>query len=98
MNSATTLNDIKNNIRTQQQQLIQQELLKQTEQLMNGHQQQQQQQPVGRQGPFKDVKSIIDDFRQKHPETIPRRGRRLKGMFKFKKGSIGQLSSSISNL
>lgn len=36
---------------------------------------------IGRQGPIKDVRSIIDDYRQKHPETVPRRGRRLKGMF-----------------
>lgn len=36
---------------------------------------------IGRQGPIKDVKSIIDDYRQKHPETVPRRGRRLKGTF-----------------
>lgn len=35
---------------------------------------------VGRQGIFKDVKSIIADYRQKHPEVIPRRGRRLKGI------------------
>lgn len=37
--------------------------------------------PIGRQGPIKDVKSIIDDYRQKHPESVPRRGRRLKGTF-----------------
>lgn len=36
---------------------------------------------TGRQGPIKDVKSIIDDYRQKHPEGVPRRGRRLKGTF-----------------
>lgn len=34
---------------------------------------------IGRQGPIKDVRSIIDDHRQKHPETVPRRGRRRKG-------------------
>ncbi|XP_055855246.1 uncharacterized protein LOC129918644 isoform X2 [Episyrphus balteatus] len=33
---------------------------------------------VGRQGPFKDVRSIIADFRQQHPEVVPRRGRRVK--------------------
>lgn len=33
---------------------------------------------VGRQGVFKDVKSIIADYRQQHPESVPRRGRRVK--------------------
>ena len=32
----------------------------------------------GRQGPILDVKSIIADYRSRHPETVPRRGRRLK--------------------
>lgn len=49
----------------------QQQILQQTEHL-NGHQ-------VGRQGAIKDVKSIIEAFRQKNPERAPRRGRRLKG-------------------
>lgn len=35
---------------------------------------------VGRQGPIKDVKSLIDDFRQRHPEQVPRRGRRMKNV------------------
>ncbi|XP_052565138.1 uncharacterized protein LOC120417006 isoform X2 [Culex pipiens pallens] len=35
---------------------------------------------VGRQGVIKDVKSIIADYRQKHPEQVPRRGRRLKNI------------------
>lgn len=35
---------------------------------------------VGRQGPIKDVKSLIDDFRQRHPEVVPRRGRRMKNI------------------
>lgn len=40
--------------------------------------QSQQQLPMGRQGAIKDVKSIIEDYRQRHPETVPRRGRRMK--------------------
>lgn len=35
---------------------------------------------TGRQGPILDVKSLIADYRQKHPETVPRRGRRLKSV------------------
>lgn len=35
-------------------------------------------QMVGRQGAIKDVRSIIEDYRQRHPETVPRRGRRMK--------------------
>ncbi|VVC90876.1 unnamed protein product [Leptidea sinapis] len=36
--------------------------------------------PMGRQGPTKDVKSIIADYRQRNPDIIPRRGRRMKPM------------------
>lgn len=35
-------------------------------------------QMVGRQGAIKDVRSIIEDYRQRHPESVPRRGRRMK--------------------
>lgn len=35
---------------------------------------------IGRQGPIKDVKSLIDDYRQRHPEAVPRRGRRMKNI------------------
>lgn len=35
----------------------------------------------GRQGQIIDVQSIINDFRQKHPQEIPRRGRRFKNSF-----------------
>lgn len=34
----------------------------------------------GRQGPILDVKSIIADYRSRHPESVPRRGRRLRPM------------------
>ncbi|XP_013145580.1 PREDICTED: uncharacterized protein LOC106108840 isoform X3 [Papilio polytes] len=36
--------------------------------------------PMGRQGPTKDVKSIIADYRQRNPEVTPRRGRRMKSI------------------
>ncbi|XP_055321488.1 GATA zinc finger domain-containing protein 7-like isoform X2 [Sitodiplosis mosellana] len=35
---------------------------------------------IGRQGQIKDVQSIIANFRQTHPEVVPRRGRRLKNV------------------
>ena len=35
----------------------------------------------GRQGQTIDVQSIINDFRQKNPQEIPRRGRRMKSSF-----------------
>lgn len=35
---------------------------------------------IGRQGQIKDVQSIIANFRQTHPEIVPRRGRRLKNV------------------
>lgn len=36
---------------------------------------------TGRQGQIVDVQSIINDFRQKNPQEIPRRGRRMKNTF-----------------
>lgn len=36
---------------------------------------------TGRQGQIVDVQSIINDFRQKNPQEIPRRGRRMKTAF-----------------
>ncbi|XP_072948791.1 uncharacterized protein [Epargyreus clarus] len=36
--------------------------------------------PMGRQGPTKDVKSIIADYRQRNPEVTPRRGRRMRSI------------------
>ncbi|XP_059052210.1 titin-like [Achroia grisella] len=36
--------------------------------------------PMGRQGPTKDVKSIIADYRQRNPDVTPRRGRRMKSI------------------
>lgn len=44
---------------------------------LNGNQNECRQ---GRQGPILDVRSIIADYRQRHPETVPRRGRRLKSV------------------
>ncbi|XP_065093491.1 probable serine/threonine-protein kinase kinX isoform X3 [Ochlerotatus camptorhynchus] len=63
-------------------------ILAHTAALLNGHhhpsnhltQSQVNQLQVGRQGVIKDVKSIIADYRQKHPEQVPRRGRRLKNI------------------
>lgn len=43
----------------------------------------------GRQGPIIDVQSIIADFRQKNPQDIPRRGRRLK--------NVGELQQQLSS-
>lgn len=54
-------------------------------------------QPMGRQGAIKDVKSIIEDYRQKHPETIPRRGRRMKSVLSTH-NSNSVNSSSLGNV
>ncbi|XP_058829477.1 uncharacterized protein DDB_G0283697-like isoform X2 [Topomyia yanbarensis] len=57
---------------------------------------------VGRQGVIKDVKSIIADYRQKHPEQVPRRGRRLKNIpnsgYDASKGGIGSAASRMTEL
>lgn len=50
---------------------------------------------VGRQGPIKDVKSLIDDFRQQHPEEVPRRGRRVKNTGMGQAGFLGESSASL---
>lgn len=55
-----------------QQEFLQQRLRQESQNQANNKLQ------FGRQGPIKDVKSLIDDFRQRHPEAIPRRGRRMK--------------------
>ncbi|XP_058126150.1 uncharacterized protein LOC131267315 [Anopheles coustani] len=52
----------------------------------------QQQLQIGRQGMRKDVSSIIADYRQKHPENVPRRGRRMKHVG----GSSGSNNGGIS--
>lgn len=57
----------------QHQQLQLQQNKKNLTDYINGHQT-----PMGRQGAIKDVQSIIADYRQKHPEIVPRRGRRLR--------------------
>uniref|UniRef100_A0A2M4A271 MYND-type domain-containing protein n=1 Tax=Anopheles triannulatus TaxID=58253 RepID=A0A2M4A271_9DIPT len=70
--------------------------------MQNGHhnptsaaqQHQQQQLQIGRQGMRKDVSSIIADYRQKHPENVPRRGRRLKNVGS---GSNSNNGSSAGN-
>lgn len=40
----------------------------------------------GRQGQIKDVKSIIADYRQRHPEIVPKRGRRMKSVLQTNNG------------
>ncbi|XP_035898176.1 hyphally regulated cell wall protein 3-like isoform X2 [Anopheles stephensi] len=70
--------------------------------LLNGHHgsgtltaNQQHQLQIGRQGMRKDVSSIIADYRQKHPENVPRRGRRLKNVGGA--GGGGSSSNSANN-
>lgn len=48
----------------------------------------------GRQGQIIDVQSIINDFRQKNPQEIPRRGRRMKGSFDGNYMMENQMQSS----
>ncbi|XP_017771175.1 PREDICTED: putative uncharacterized protein DDB_G0274435 isoform X2 [Nicrophorus vespilloides] len=47
-----------------------------------------------KQRPVRDVQSIIADYRQRHPETVPRRGRRIRSNGH---GGSGDGSSRISN-
>lgn len=59
---------------------IQQEFLQHRMRQESQQNQNQNKMQIGRQGPIKDVKSLIDDFRQRHPEAVPRRGRRMKNV------------------
>lgn len=51
----------------------------------------------GRQRPVLDVQSIIADYRQRHPEAVPRRGRRIRSVLNSQNencSSNGKLSSA----
>lgn len=71
------------------------------------HQQQQQQQTIsdvdnrhigeGRQGPTVDVRSIIADYRLRHPENVPRRGRRMKNSVNVNLGAGGAMMENNQN-
>ncbi|XP_049873658.1 titin-like isoform X2 [Pectinophora gossypiella] len=59
--------------------------------------------PMGRQGPTKDVKSIIADYRQRNPEVTPRRGRRMKsilnpGMMNAPRPIAPKVVDSLNNM
>lgn len=64
-----------------------------TNEFLNGNHQQQ----MGRQGATKDVQSIIADYRQRHPETVPRRGRRVKSATNDGTGISSSRSSQRSS-
>lgn len=49
---------------------------------------------IGRQGQIKDVQSIIANFRQTHPEVVPRRGRRLKNVSQNQLFGLNEQSGS----
>lgn len=52
---------------------------------------------IGRQGQIKDVQSIIANFRQTHPEVVPRRGRRMKNINQNLYGNEQGSNSAIDN-
>uniref|UniRef100_A0A182JIY0 Uncharacterized protein n=1 Tax=Anopheles atroparvus TaxID=41427 RepID=A0A182JIY0_ANOAO len=60
-------------------------------------QQQEQQLQIGRQGNRKFVTSIIDEFRQQHPHSVPRRGRRMKHVGGSGSNNGGMSSTSTGN-
>ena len=49
---------------------------------------------LSRQGPFKEVKSLIADFRQKNPDILPRVGKRIK----LNEHTFRNLNKSSSNV
>lgn len=69
-------------IQTQAQSFLQQRFRENGQNLLNavGLDQPSNKMQIGRQGQIKDVQSIIANFRQTHPEIVPRRGRRLKNV------------------
>lgn len=67
----------------QQQSMLSQRFRENGQTLLNSANQMEQsvnKLQIGRQGQIKDVQSIIANFRQTHPEVVPRRGRRLKNV------------------
>lgn len=67
----------------QQQSMLAQRFRENGQALLNSANQMEQsvnKMQIGRQGQIKDVQSIIANFRQTHPEVVPRRGRRLKNV------------------
>ncbi|XP_031617830.1 putative uncharacterized protein DDB_G0282133 isoform X3 [Contarinia nasturtii] len=52
---------------------------------------------IGRQGQIKDVQSIIANFRQTHPEVVPRRGRRMKNINQNLYGNEQGSNSAVDN-
>lgn len=68
-------------MQAQQQALISQRFRENGQNLLSsGDQSSNNKLQIGRQGQIKDVQSIIANFRQTHPEVVPRRGRRLKNV------------------
>lgn len=67
-------------IQAHQQSLISQRFRENGQSLLNSGDQSSNKLQIGRQGQIKDVQSIIANFRQTHPEVVPRRGRRLKNV------------------
>lgn len=81
-NVVTTIPKSSPAIQTQQS-FIAQRLRENGQSLLNASSQMEQaanKMQIGRQGQIKDVQSIIANFRQTHPEVVPRRGRRLKNV------------------
>ncbi|XP_031781209.1 uncharacterized protein LOC100115141 isoform X3 [Nasonia vitripennis] len=53
----------------------------------------------GRQGPIVDVRSIIADYRLRHPETVPRRrGRRMRNSVNVGLGAGGAMVETVGNM
>ncbi|XP_066595698.1 uncharacterized protein [Prorops nasuta] len=52
----------------------------------------------GRQGAIVDVKSIIADYRLRHPETVPRRGRRMRNSVNVGLGTGGAMMETGQNV
>lgn len=63
-----------------QQSMLSQRFRENGQSLLNSDQSNANKLQIGRQGQIKDVQSIIANFRQTHPEVVPRRGRRLKNV------------------
>ncbi|XP_043474848.1 trichohyalin-like isoform X2 [Leptopilina heterotoma] len=51
----------------------------------------------GRQGPTVDVRSIIADYRLRHPESVPRRGRRMRNSVNVNLGAGGAVMENNQN-
>lgn len=87
----------KNNIRRSNMKMSKQR--SSTKQLQfNNHLDMNGQSHQARQRNVVDVQSIIADYRQRHPEIVPRRGRRIRSIINSQRGNLGETTAKMGGV